>query len=84
MSEVNKEAIRLAVVQFVKDNIGRDLSSVSAATLFRECGLDSMAVLDIVFHLEELYGIKIDDLALTRESTLDDVLGMVEAQVRAK
>jgi acyl carrier protein len=84
MSEVSKEAIRLEIVKFVRDNVGKDLSSVSTSTLFRECGLDSMAVLDIVFHLEELYGIKIDDLALTRESTLDDVLGMVETNVRAR
>lgn len=84
MPEVSKETIRLEIVKFVRDNIGKDLGSVPTATLFRECGLDSMAVLDIVFHLEELYGIKIDDLALTRESTLDDVLGMVEAHVRAK
>lgn len=84
MSAVNKEAIRLEVVKFVRENLGKDLSSVSTATLFRESGLDSMAVLDIIFHLEELFGIKIDDLALTRDSTLDDVLGMVEAQVRAK
>jgi acyl carrier protein len=84
MSAVNKEAIRLEVVKFVRENLGKDLSSVSTTTLFRESGLDSMAVLDIIFHLEELFGIKIDDLALTRDSTLDDVLGMVEAQVLAK
>lgn len=84
MSAVNKEAIRLEIVKFVQDNLGKDLSAVSTDTHFRECGLDSMAVLDIVFHLEEAYGIKIDDLALTRDSTLDDILTMVEAQANAR
>jgi acyl carrier protein len=83
MSAVNKEAIRLEIVKFVQDNLGKDLSAVSTDTHFRECGLDSMAV-DIVFHLEEAYGIKIDDLALTRDSTLDDILTMVEAQANAR
>lgn len=83
MPEVSKEAIRLEIVKFVGENIGKDLSAVPASTLFRECGLDSMAVLDIIFHLEEVYGIRIENLALTRESTLDDVLGMVQAHVRA-
>jgi len=84
MSELNKEAIRLEVVKFVQETFGKNLATISTNTLLRECGLDSMAVLDVVFHLEEVLGIKIDDLALTRDSTLDDVLSLVEAQVRAK
>ena len=84
MSELNKEAIRLEVVKFVQETFGKNLATISTNTLLRECGLDSMAVLDVVFNLEEILGIKIDDLALTRDSTLDDVLSLVEAQVRAK
>ena len=71
-------------MKFVRETLGKDLSAVSTKTLFRECGLDSMAVLDVIFHLEETLGIKIDDLALTRDSTLDDVLSLVEVHVQTK
>jgi len=84
MAQMDKEAIRLEIVKFVQENLGKDLSTVSGDTLFRECGLDSMAVLDVVFHLEEVLGIRIDDLALTRDSTLDDVLSLVEAHAHAQ
>lgn len=84
MSAVTKEAIHLEVVRILNEALGKDLSQTPVGTPLRECDLDSMDVLDVVFQLEENYGIKIDDLALTRDSTIDDVLSLVEAQVKAK
>lgn len=84
MSAVSKEAIHLEVVRILKEALGKDLSETPVSTPLRECELDSMDVLDVVFQLEEAYGIKVEDLALTRESTIDDVLDLVQKQVTAK
>lgn len=84
MSQLDKEAIHLEIVKFVQENLDKDLSTVATDSLFSDCGLDSMAVLDVVFHLEEVLGIRIENIALTRDSTLDDVLSLVEATVQAK
>ena len=49
------------------------------ATLFDELGLDSLDAVDMLVHLEENLGIKVDAEKLISVRTLQDVYDMVEA-----
>ena len=52
---------------------------VPSATLFDELGLDSLDAVDMLVHLEENLGIKVDAERLITVRTLQDVYDMVEA-----
>jgi acyl carrier protein len=51
---------------------------VPSATLFDELGLDSLDAVDMLVHLEENLGIKVDAEKLISVRTLQDVYDMVE------
>jgi len=49
------------------------------ATLFDELGLDSLDAVDMLVHLEENLGIKVDAQKLVAVRTLQDIYDMVES-----
>jgi acyl carrier protein len=49
-----------------------------AATLFDELGLDSLDAVDMLVHLEENLGIKVDAERLISVRTLQDIYNLVE------
>jgi acyl carrier protein len=51
---------------------------VPTATLFQDLGLDSLDAIDMVVHLEEKFGIKVDGERLMTVRTLNDVYGLVQ------
>jgi acyl carrier protein len=58
---------------------------VSTATLFDELGLDSLDAVDMLVHLEENFGIKVEGARLISIRTLQDVYQLVaEVQNQAQ
>jgi len=51
--------------------------------LVEDLGCDSLAMMDTVFMVETLLGIKIDDTQLARMTTLDDLRGYVRQTVKS-
>ena len=49
-----------------------------------DLGLDSLGVVEMLFEVEDRYGIRIDDLASIQQMTLDEVVSHMEQVVRDK
>jgi acyl carrier protein len=52
------------------------------AKLFEELGLDSIDAIDMVVRLQEMTGRRVQDMALKKVRTVDDVINLVEEHVR--
>lgn len=52
--------------------------TVALDTPWNDTGLDSMQLLDVVFHVERQYGITVTDQALREIATLGDLVQVVE------
>lgn len=47
--------------QFVQERLGVDLKSADAATELSSLGVDSLALLELMFEIEEKFGVKVDE-----------------------
>ena len=57
---------------------------VATAHLYEDLKLDSLDAVDLMVHLEDKLGIKVEGEAFKDVRTLDDVYGMVEKMVTEK
>jgi acyl carrier protein len=70
--------IRTALAKHLK----RDVSKVRVQDNLREdLGLDSLAMLEMVFEVEEAFNLEIPDDDLSRITTVGDVVAYVEARL---
>ena len=70
--------IRTALAQHVK----RDVSKVRAQDNLREdLGLDSLAMLELVFKIEEAFDLEIPDDDLSKVTTVGDVIEYVQTRL---
>ena len=70
--------IRTALAQHIK----RDASKVRAQDNLREdLGLDSLAMLELVFKIEEAFDLEIPDEDLSTVTTVGDVIAYVEMRL---
>ena len=51
---------------------------IPSATLFEDLGLDSLDVVDMLVHLEENIGVKVDGEQIMKVRTLQDIYTLVE------
>jgi acyl carrier protein len=47
--------------QFVQERLGVDLKNADAATELSSLGVDSLALLELMFEIEEKFGVKVDE-----------------------
>ena len=47
--------------RYVQERLGVDLKSADAATELKSLGVDSLALLELVFEIEEKFGVKLDE-----------------------
>ena len=47
--------------QFVQQRLGVDLKNADAATELSSLGVDSLALLELMFEIEEKFGVKVDE-----------------------
>ncbi|MEO8717212.1 MAG: acyl carrier protein [Burkholderiales bacterium] len=63
--------------RFVQERLGIDVKSTDAATELASLGVDSLSLLELVFEIEERFGVKVDqDTPLPR--SCGDLLAMIE------
>lgn len=68
MSKPVKEQIAADLIAYIKDNILEEGIALDAATPFREAGLDSMSIIELVLFIERKYGAAIPDTDLLPEN----------------
>jgi len=47
--------------RFVQERLGVDLKTADAATELSSLGIDSLSMLELVFEIEEKFGVKVDE-----------------------
>ena len=47
--------------RFVQERLGIDLKSADAATELSSLGVDSLSLLELMFEIEEKFGVKVDE-----------------------
>jgi acyl carrier protein len=50
-----------AAYEFVKERLGVDVKSADAATELASLGVDSLSLLELMFDIEEKFGVKVDE-----------------------
>lgn len=73
MSKIDEIKARLA------EALHKDEIDTSAN--FKELGLDSLDIVELLLQLEEEYGIHFDDVDMTNITTVQDLLDAIEAQL---
>jgi len=46
---------------YIKERLGVDVKSTDAATELSSLGVDSLSLLELVFEIEERFGVKVDE-----------------------
>lgn len=67
--------IRQKVIGVIAQNLSKDAALIHGDTrLAEELGVDSFGAVELMFELEEAFGLKIDDGDLARVRTVDDIV----------
>lgn len=68
---------------YVQERLGVDVKSAEASTELASLGVDSLALLDLVFEIEEKFGVQVDeDMAPPR--SCGDLVALIERLATAK
>ena len=78
--------VTLAVLEdFIPRTPARPLAEMPGGTrLIDDLGFDSLAITEVVFFTEELFGINISNAEIIKVRTLDDLRGFIHHKVRAR
>jgi acyl carrier protein len=68
MSESNQDSITQEIISFVQENILDASVSFDAETIFKDIGVDSFSVIQIVLFIERKYGVKMTEADLTAQN----------------
>ena len=82
----NLDVVVLGVLHFYLAKKPADaLDSLPGTTrLMEDLGCDSLTMMDMVFMMESLFDIKLDDTELTKIATLDDLRAQIRRHVISK
>lgn len=75
------------IAGYIAKQTGKDISTISAGSTLDEIGIDSFDFIELVFQIEEEFGIHVDhnqnDIA-SRLKTVGDIAGLIDELVAAK
>lgn len=77
MSTLDRQNVTPRVQEILKEVLALDESPASGDRLIEDLGAESVDVLTLVFEFEEAFGRAIDDEALIRLRTVDDIVDAV-------
>jgi len=70
------------VIQVLADKLHRDTEDITPkSALVEELGLDSFATIEMLFELEEHYGIEIPDEAVVNFQIVSDIVDYLEGRL---
>lgn len=76
-------SIREEVVQTVKRYSRNSEIEITDQTLIRDLGIDSLDIMEVVFHVEDKHGIKIDDHKLSDIKSVSELIILVSETIDA-
>ena len=71
-SDDQREAVSL-----IAEHAGLDIHEIDPTTKFSDLAFDSLDSMDLVFQIEEKFGIKIDDKEFENIKSVEDILKMI-------
>ncbi len=71
------------VYRFVEERVGVDLKSADAAAELSSLGVDSLSLLELVFEIEEKFGVTVDQDAAPPRSC-GELVALIERVAAAK
>jgi acyl carrier protein len=75
---LDSAGIARVITDFLHERFDISPDRVTASTTLRDVGLDSMAMLEVMIEIEDALGIKLRDLAVPPNPSLNDVVSLVE------
>lgn len=72
------ERVKTMVVDFFVERFELPRARLLGETPLRELGLDSIMMLDVMLEVEDRLGIKLRDLAMPANPTIDDIAALIE------
>ena len=73
-----EEKIFSEIRKIISDKFSK---KVTKETKFKDTGIDSLDLLDLVIVAEEKYGVKIDDSELLSISTVEDIVKILSSRI---
>jgi len=74
--------VRKLVIEIVRERLG--VEDVCAADTLESLKADSMDTIDVLLRVEEEFGIKLPDAALSEVETVEDIVRAVDGALREK
>jgi acyl carrier protein len=77
--------ITLQVEKILADKLNLDLKKISLdSQLINDLGLDSFGSIEVVFELEDKFGLKIPDQDIAQAKTVKDIVDYIFSQTNKK
>ncbi len=81
MAKLDRAGILSMLQEFLSERFDIPPESAKPALPLRELGLDSMMMLDVMLEFEDRLSIKLADMSMPRDATLDDVVALIERNI---
>jgi acyl carrier protein len=75
---LGSERVKAMVVDFLVERFELPRDRLLGATPLRELGMDSIMMLDVMLDVEDRLGVKLRDLAMPANPTIDDIAALIE------
>jgi len=77
VSDLDSQRIETVIKEFLEERFEIPTDRIAANTSVRDLGLDSMMMLEVMLELEDRLGVKLMDLSMPANPTLNDVVALV-------
>ncbi|MBL7132119.1 MAG: acyl carrier protein [Candidatus Omnitrophica bacterium] len=85
MSEVDRNSVKEAIVKILSNRLVIDLDKINEDSgLANELGLDSFGTVEIMFEIEDKFGIEIPEKDLVEVKTVKDILDYIVRRLKEK
>ena len=72
------------IQELIHTKYGIDPATLDPNASMRGAGIDSLALVEFLFEVEDRYGIRVDDMTQFQQMTLNEVVAHMEQVVRDK
>lgn len=81
MAKPDREEILSMIQEFLSERFDIRVQTTNLDRRLAELGLDSMMMLDVMLEFEDRLDIKLTDMSLPRDPSLQDVVALIERNI---
>jgi acyl carrier protein len=78
------DALKSEIYQLIKKYSAHSDIEFTEETSVGDLGIDSIDLMEIIFHIEEVHGVEIDENSLEKLSVLGDIMHLAKVSVEAR